>query len=80
MSQTLTQTLTQTFWIAHSPYSDGTFRGLEKSAHGTDSTQGLLLFETLDACQNFCSKLGLGYRPVPVSLIHPRVRQPLNVV
>lgn len=65
-------------YMIHSPYTDGTFRGAEKSMN--------LLFDTEEEAQQKLSELMPDeedrsyYRVMPVIVVVPHIRKPLNAV
>jgi len=66
------------YWILHSPYPDGTWRGIEKCAMDDDCT-GPLLFETCDEAKEFISKRCIDwFAPVKVTLSTPNIRGKLE--
>lgn len=67
-------TMATQMWVLHSPYPDGTWRGLEKCSHNGN---GLILFATEDAAKTAIDDgegLADGLVPVSVQLHHPPVR------
>lgn len=67
-------------WVLHSPYPDGTWRGIEKCCSREDGLP--ILFESKGAALDFERAHGLqadGYVPVQVTLITPWVRRSLDV-
>ena len=80
-------------WIAHSPYPDGTFRGLEKST-GVGLTMGtmfptlnpshlvsIVMLDTREEVEAYITAHKLtGYVPVCVHVVTPGIRGPLNTL
>jgi len=69
-------------WVLHSPYPDGTWRGIENCQ--TRSTGGPLLFDTEDDAVAFRAKVFTAeeqayWRPVRVLLTVPAIRTPLEI-
>lgn len=61
------------YWVLHSPYPDGTWRGLEKCL--SPEHESLLIFESVVAAQRYIEKHDLiNVQPVPVVLQHPHIR------
>ena len=69
------------YFVLHSPYPDGTFRGIEKCYAGNPGTP--LLFDSVGDAQAFAAVNHLGkdsHVPVCVELAFPGVRKLLNSV
>lgn len=72
---------TTTMWVAHSPYPNQTWRGLEKcSAYPVGDA--LLLFHDKDACAAYIARMDMDkyMLPVAVQLTYPLVGTPLTAV
>lgn len=71
-------------FVIHSPYPDGTWRGLEKCGRGfVDDTDcdAPLLFTDREVAKNYLSKhklLEFGFVIVEVTLVTPSVLDPLD--
>ena len=72
-------------FVIHSPYPDGTWRGLEKCGRGfvddTTDYDAPLLFTDREDAKNYLSKhklLEFGFVIVEVTLVTPSVRDPLD--
>ena len=70
---------TLSVWVLHSPYADGSWRGLEKCV--TDSSDVPRLFGSRQEAEVFVSTHELlGFKPVRVLLTVPAVRRDTSVV
>ena len=77
----------QEFWVAHSPYPNQTWRGIEKTITPEAKNSGPHLFDTQEACQAYINGANpRGWdmreyqRPVRVVLEFPFVGKPLDAV
>jgi len=72
----------QRLFVLHSPYPNGTWRGLENCLTGTD-TEGPLLFETPERAQAWLHADPVAqqyWKVVAVELTIPAVGEPLDAV
>lgn len=64
-------------FVLHTPYPDGSWRGLEKCLGCQSTPEGLLVFELREEAERFLKDNGLvddGVVIVPVTITTPRVR------
>jgi len=67
-------------YVLHSPYPDGTWRGLEKCIGCENDPEGLLMFETYDDAKAYSDRYNLAkskFVVVQVRVTTPRVRTPV---
>ena len=73
------KTLTSSVWVLHSPYPDGSWRGIEKCM--TSEEGGLMVFDSEDTARAFLVQQDLiDMVPVRCLLTTPFVRRPVSVV